>query len=126
VRWRIRYSSSVRPDLKLITAIIKPFKIDEVREALSAVGVRGITLTEVQGFGRQRGHVELYRSAEYMTEWVPKLKLQVAVDDDNAEAAQAAIESAAWTGRVGDGKLFVFELRNVLRIRTRESGEDAM
>ena len=112
--------------MKLITAIIKPFKLDEVREALSAIGVQGITLTEVKGFGRQKGHTELYRGAEYVVDFLPKTKIEAAVDDSILEQAVEAIETAARTGKIGDGKIFVFDLQEVIRIRTGETGKDAI
>jgi nitrogen regulatory protein P-II 2 len=113
-------------DMKLITAIIKPFKLDEVREALSAIGVQGITVTEVKGFGRQKGHTELYRGAEYVVDFLPKTKIEAAVDDSILEQAVEAIENAARTGKIGDGKIFVFDLQEVIRIRTGETGKDAI
>ena len=112
--------------MKLITAIIKPFKLDEVREALSAVGVQGITVTEVKGFGRQKGHTELYRGAEYVVDFLPKVKLEVVVADDQAERVVEAIASAAQTGRIGDGKIFVTPIESALRIRTGETNDDAI
>lgn len=112
--------------MKLISAIIKPFKLDEVREALSAVGVQGITVTEVKGFGRQKGHTELYRGAEYVVDFLPKVKIEAAVDDAILETAIEAIESAARTGKIGDGKIFVFDLQQVVRIRTGETGAEAL
>jgi nitrogen regulatory protein P-II 2 len=112
--------------MKLITAIIKPFKLDEVREALSAVGVQGITVTEVKGFGRQKGHTELYRGAEYVVDFLPKVKLEAAVGDDIVERAIEAIEASARTGKIGDGKIFVFDLEQVIRIRTGETGKEAL
>jgi len=112
--------------MKLITAIIKPFKLDEVREALSAIGVQGITVTEVKGFGRQKGHTELYRGAEYVVDFLPKTKIEAAVDDSIVERALEAIESAARTGKIGDGKIFVQDLLDVIRIRTGETGKDAL
>ena len=112
--------------MKLITAIIKPFKLDEVREALSAVGVQGITVTEVKGFGRQKGHTELYRGAEYVVDFLPKVKIEAAVSEDIVERAIEAIESSARTGKIGDGKVFVFDLEHVLRIRTGEVGKDEL
>ena len=112
--------------MKLITAIIKPFKLDEVREALSSVGVQGITVTEVKGFGRQKGHTELYRGAEYVVDFLPKVKIEAAVADDLAERAVEAIEGSARTGKIGDGKIFVFELEQVVRIRTGETDEAAI
>ncbi|RZI43888.1 P-II family nitrogen regulator [Herbaspirillum sp. HC18] len=112
--------------MKLISAIIKPFKLDEVREALSAIGVQGITVTEVKGFGRQKGHTELYRGAEYVVDFLPKTKIEAAVDDDIVDRAIEAIESAARTGKIGDGKIFVFDLQQVIRIRTGETGKEAL
>jgi nitrogen regulatory protein PII len=112
--------------MKLISAIIKPFKLDEVREALSEVGVAGITVTEVKGFGRQKGHTELYRGAEYVVDFLPKVKIEVAVDDDKLDAAVEAISKAAHTGKIGDGKIFVFTLETAIRIRTGETGKDAL
>ena len=112
--------------MKLVTAIIKPFKLDEVREALSAVGVAGITVTEVKGFGRQKGHTELYRGAEYVVDFLPKVKVEAAVDDAIVEQVIEAIESAARTGKIGDGKIFVSALEQVVRIRTGETGGDAL
>ena len=112
--------------MKLITAIIKPFKLDEVREALSAIGVQGITVTEVKGFGRQKGHTELYRGAEYVVDFLPKKKIEAAVDDAIVERAIEAIESAARTGKIGDGKIFVYDLQQVVRIRTGENGKEAL
>jgi nitrogen regulatory protein P-II 2 len=112
--------------MKLITAIIKPFKLDEVREALSAIGVQGITVTEVKGFGRQKGHTELYRGAEYVVDFLPKVKVEAAVSDDIVERAVEAVEQSARTGKIGDGKIFVFSLEQVVRIRTGETGADAL
>jgi len=112
--------------MKLITAIIKPFKLDEVREALSEIGVQGITVTEVKGFGRQKGHTELYRGAEYVVDFLPKVKLEVALPDALLERALEAIEKAARTGKIGDGKIFVYSLDDVIRIRTGEPGETAI
>ncbi|SDV48262.1 P-II family nitrogen regulator [Chitinasiproducens palmae] len=112
--------------MKLIIAIIKPFKLDEVREALSALGVSGITVTEVKGFGRQKGHTELYRGAEYVVDFLPKVRLEVAVDDALADQAIEAIERAARTGKIGDGKIFVTGIEQVIRIRTGETGSDAL
>jgi nitrogen regulatory protein P-II 2 len=112
--------------MKMVTAIIKPFKLDEVREALSGVGVQGITVTEVKGFGRQKGHTELYRGAEYVVDFLPKVKIEVAVDDAVVDRVIEAIESAARTGKIGDGKIFVTALEQVLRIRTGETGKDAL
>jgi nitrogen regulatory protein P-II 2 len=112
--------------MKLITAIIKPFKLDEVREALSAIGVQGITVTEVKGFGRQKGHTELYRGAEYVVDFLPKVRLEAAVSDALVEQAIEAIELAARTGKIGDGKIFVTTVEQVVRIRTGETGESAL
>ncbi|HEX4855275.1 MAG TPA: P-II family nitrogen regulator [Limnobacter sp.] len=112
--------------MKLISAVIKPFKLDEVREALSAIGVQGITVTEVKGFGRQKGHTELYRGAEYVVDFLPKVKIEAAVDDSLVDRACEAIETAAKTGKIGDGKIFVFDLLSVTRIRTGETGKDAL
>ena len=112
--------------MKLITAIIKPFKLDEVREALSAIGVQGITVTEVKGFGRQKGHTELYRGAEYVVDFLPKVKLEVVVDDALAPRVVEAIAAAAQTGRIGDGKIFVIPVESALRIRTGEKDSDAI
>ena len=112
--------------MKLVTAVIKPFKLDEVREALSTLGVQGITVTEVKGFGRQKGHTELYRGAEYVVDFLPKVKLEIAVDEAIVERVIEAIEGAARTGKIGDGKVFVFDLEQVIRIRTGETGPDAL
>ena len=112
--------------MKLVTAIIKPFKLDEVREALSAIGVQGITVTEVKGFGRQKGHTELYRGAEYVVDFLPKVKVEAAVADDLVERAVEAIEQSARTGKIGDGKIFVSALEQVIRIRTGELDNDAL
>lgn len=112
--------------MKMITAIIKPFKLDEVREALSAINVQGITVTEVKGFGRQKGHTELYRGAEYVVDFLPKTKIEAAVDDAIVEQVIEAIEAAARTGKIGDGKVFVYNLEQVIRIRTGETGNDAL
>ncbi|UFS55883.1 P-II family nitrogen regulator [Comamonadaceae bacterium M7527] len=112
--------------MKLITAIIKPFKLDEVREALSAIGVQGITVTEVKGFGRQKGHTELYRGAEYVVDFLPKVRLEAAVPADLTERAIEAIEGAARTGKIGDGKIFVTTVEQVVRIRTGETGPAAL
>ena len=112
--------------MQLIEAIIKPFKLDEVRDALSEIGIQGMTVSEVKGFGRQKGHTEVYRGAEYVVELMPKLKIEVAVDDDQVEPAVAAIEKAASTGRIGDGKIFVQSLGDVVRIRTGERGKAAL
>jgi len=112
--------------MKFVTAIIKPFKLDEVREALSTIGVQGITVTEVKGFGRQKGHTELYRGAEYVVDFLPKVKIEVAIKDDLLEQVIEAIEKSANTGKIGDGKIFVFELEQVIRIRTGETGAEAL
>ena len=112
--------------MKLVVAVIKPFKLDEVREALSAMGVQGITVTEVKGFGRQKGHTELYRGAEYVVDFLPKVKLEVVVDDGLAERVVEAIAAAARTGRIGDGKIFISTVDEVIRIRTGERGADAV
>ena len=112
--------------MKLVTAIIKPFKMDDVRGALSDIGVQGITVTEVKGFGRQRGHTELYRGAEYVVDFLPKLKLEIAVADDQVDGTIEAIIGAANTGKIGDGKIFVSDLEQVIRIRTGETGESAV
>jgi nitrogen regulatory protein P-II 2 len=112
--------------MKLVTAIIKPFKLDEVREALSAIGVQGITVTEVKGFGRQKGHTELYRGAEYVVDFLPKVKIEAAVKTDILEQVIEAIEKSASTGKIGDGKIFVFDLEQAIRIRTGEAGTDAL
>ena len=111
--------------MKLVTAIIKPFKLDEVREALSAIGVQGVTVTEVKGFGRQKGHTELYRGAEYVVDFLPKVKIEAAVADEEVERAVEAIMGAANTGKIGDGKIFVYALDRVVRIRTGEVDGDA-
>lgn len=112
--------------MKMVSAIIKPFKLDEVREALSQLGVQGITVTEVKGFGRQKGHTELYRGAEYVVDFLPKVKLEAAVDDAVLEQVIEVIEGAARTGKIGDGKIFVYDLEQVVRIRTGETGKDAL
>jgi len=112
--------------MKLVTAIIKPFKLDDVREALSEIGVSGITVVEVKGFGRQKGHTELYRGAEYVVDFLPKIKVEVAVDDSMVDQAIEAISGAAKTGKIGDGKIFVLDLAQVVRIRTGESGPEAL
>lgn len=112
--------------MKMVTAIVKPFKLDEVREALSAIGVTGITVTEVKGFGRQKGHTELYRGAEYVVDFLPKVKIEAAVDDAIVDRVIEAVESAARTGKIGDGKIFVSALEQVVRIRTGETGKDAL
>ncbi len=112
--------------MKLVTAIIKPFKLDDVREALSDIGVQGVTVTEVKGFGRQKGHTELYRGAEYVVDFLPKVKLEVAIREDLMEQVLEAITNAARTGKIGDGKIFVSTLEQVVRIRTGESGAEAL
>ena len=112
--------------MKLVTAIIKPFKLDEVREALSGIGVQGITVTEVKGFGRQKGHTELYRGAEYVVDFLPKVKIETVVTDDRVEAVIEAIQGVAATGKTGDGKIFVSPVEQVIRIRTGEIGADAL
>ncbi|HQY71502.1 MAG TPA: P-II family nitrogen regulator [Pseudomonadales bacterium] len=112
--------------MKLITAIIKPFKLDDVRSALSDIGVQGVTVSEVKGFGRQKGHTELYRGAEYVVDFLPKVKLEIAVDDAQTDAVIEAIRAAANTGKIGDGKIFVAPLEQVIRIRTGETGPDAI
>jgi nitrogen regulatory protein P-II 2 len=112
--------------MKLITAVIKPFKLNEVREALSAIGVQGVTIVEVKGFGRQQGHTELYRGAEYVVDFLPKVRIDVAVKDELLEQAIEAIEKQANTGKIGDGKIFVFDLAQVIRIRTGETDEQAL
>jgi nitrogen regulatory protein P-II 2 len=112
--------------MKLVAAIIKPFKLDDVREALSDIGVTGITVTEVKGFGRQKGHTELYRGAEYVVDFLPKIKVEIAIDDEQLDAVIEAISAAATTGKIGDGKIFVYELNQAIRIRTGESGPEAL
>ena len=112
--------------MKLVTAIIKPFKLDDVREALSEVGVQGMTVTETKGFGRQKGHTELYRGAEYVVDFLPKIKLEVAVADDKVEDVVSAITKAGSSGKIGDGKIFVSDLSQVIRIRTGETGDEAL
>lgn len=112
--------------MKLVTAIIKPFKLDDVREALSEIGVQGITVTEVKGFGRQKGHTELYRGAEYVVDFLPKVKLEIALTDDMVDSAVEAITAAAQTGKIGDGKIFITTLEEVIRIRTGETGAEAV
>jgi len=112
--------------MKMINAIIKPFKLDDVREALSEIGVQGITVTEVKGFGRQKGHTELYRGAEYVVDFLPKLKIEVAVTDSNLDQTIETITKAANTGKIGDGKIFVSDIAQAIRIRTGESGDEAI
>ncbi len=112
--------------MKLVTAIIKPFKLDDVREALAEVGVQGITVTEVKGFGRQKGHTELYRGAEYVVDFLPKIKIEIAVPEAIAERVVETIQHAANSGKIGDGKIFVYDLDQVIRIRTGETGADAL
>lgn len=112
--------------MKLVTAIIKPFKLDDVREALSEIGVQGITVTEVKGFGRQKGHTELYRGAEYVVDFLPKVKIEVVVENGQVDDVIEAIEKAAQTGRIGDGKIFVLPVENVIRVRTGERGKEAI
>ena len=112
--------------MKKIEAIIKPFKLDDVREALAEIGINGMTVSEVKGFGRQKGHTELYRGAEYMVDFLPKVKLEIATADDNVEGVIEAICKAAYTGKIGDGKIFVCEVERVIRIRTGEENEDAI
>ena len=112
--------------MKLVTAVIKPFKLDDVRDALADIGVRGMTVTEVKGFGRQKGHTELYRGAEYAVDFLPKIKLEVAVEDQQLDRVLEAIAGAARTDKIGDGKLFITDLEQVIRIRTGESNQDAL
>lgn len=112
--------------MKLVVAIVKPFKLDEVREALADIGVNGLTVTEVKGFGRQKGHTELYRGAEYVVDFLPKVKIEAAVADDLVERCLEAIQKSAHTGKIGDGKIFVFDVEQVIRIRTGETGEAAV
>lgn len=112
--------------MKLITAVVKPFKLDDVREALADVGVQGITVSEVKGFGRQKGHTELYRGAEYVVDFLPKVKLEIAIDDAQVDAVVEAITKSAQTGKIGDGKIFITSLEEVIRIRTGETGSDAV
>jgi len=112
--------------MKLVTAIIKPFKLEEVREALSTIGVQGMTVTEVKGFGRQKGHTELYRGAEYVVDFIPKTKIEIGIDDDQLEQVIDAIAQAAGSGKIGDGKIFVTELGRAIRIRTNETGPTAL
>jgi nitrogen regulatory protein PII len=112
--------------MKLVTAIIKPFKLDDVRQALADVGVKGVTVTEVKGFGRQRGHTELYRGAEYVVDFLPKMKVEVAIDDDLLEQVIEVLSNTARTGKIGDGKIFIMPLEQVIRIRTGETGPEAV
>ena len=112
--------------MKMVTAIVKPFKLDEVREALSAIGVQGVTVTEVKGFGRQKGHTELYRGAEYVVDFLPKVKIEVVLADEMLDKALEAIQKAAKTGRIGDGKIFISNIEEAIRIRTGETGNDAI
>lgn len=112
--------------MKLVSAVIKPFKLDDVREALSEIGIQGVTVTEVKGFGRQKGHTELYRGAEYVVDFLPKVKIEVAIDDEMLDQTIDAISKTANTGKIGDGKIFVTSLEQVIRIRTGESGPDAL
>ncbi|WP_396588148.1 P-II family nitrogen regulator [Bermanella sp. R86510] len=112
--------------MKLVTAVIKPFKLDDVRESLSEIGVQGITVTEVKGFGRQKGHTELYRGAEYVVDFLPKVKLEIAIDESQVDKVIEAISEAANTGKIGDGKIFVTTLEQIIRIRTGETGADAV
>ena len=112
--------------MKMVTAIVKPFKLDEVREALSGIGVQGITVTEVKGFGRQKGHTELYRGAEYVVDFLPKVKVEIVLPEEQVERAVDAIQKAARTGRIGDGKIFISSVEEVIRIRTGETGQDAI
>jgi len=112
--------------MKLVTAIIKPFKLEDVRNALESLGIQGMTITEVKGFGRQKGHTELYRGAEYVIDFLPKLKIEIAVSDDRLDEIVQAIQESASTGKIGDGKIFVSSLENVIRIRTGEVGEEAL
>jgi len=112
--------------MKLVTAVIKPFRLDDVRDALSRIGIQGMTVTEVKGFGRQKGHTELYRGAEYVVDFLPKVKLEVAISEELVEQALEAISEAARTGKIGDGKIFVYGIEQVIRIRTGETGPDAL
>ena len=112
--------------MKFVSAIIKPFKLNEVRESLTALGVKGVTVTEVKGFGRQKGHTEMYRGAEYVIEFLPKLKIELAIDDSQLDQVIEGIKKAAATGKIGDGKIFVFDLEHVMRIRTGETGPEAL
>jgi nitrogen regulatory protein P-II 2 len=128
-RWRLQEGKGTHKEtlpMKLIAAIIKPFKLDEVRTALTGLGIDGMTVTDVKGFGRQKGHTEVYRGAEYVVNFLPKVKIEVAVSDDKADAVVAALEATAKTGSIGDGKIFVSALEQLTRIRTGESGEEAL
>ena len=118
--------SRSKTNMKLVTAIVKPFKLDDVREALSDIGVQGITVTEVKGFGRQKGHTELYRGAEYVVDFLPKVKIEIAISDEMVDAVIESITRVASTGKIGDGKIFVTNLEQVIRIRTGETGPDAV
>jgi len=120
------HSDRTEVRMKFVSAIIKPFKLDEVREALSIIGVQGITVTEVKGFGRQKGHTELYRGAEYVVDFLPKVKIEIAIQDDLLDQVIEAIEKSAATGKIGDGKIFIFNLEQVYRIRTGETGVEAL
>jgi nitrogen regulatory protein P-II 1 len=123
---RARTRTDRRPLMKKVEAIIKPFKLDEVKEALQEVGLKGMTVTEVKGFGRQKGHTELYRGAEYVVDFLPKVKIEVIVEDDILDRAVEAIQTAAKTDRIGDGKIFIFDVQDIVRIRTGERGADAL
>jgi nitrogen regulatory protein P-II 2 len=123
---RPRHRRAKPKRMKLVTAIIQPFKLDAVREALSSIGVQGMTVSEVKGFGRQKGHTELYRGAEYVVDFLPKVKLEAAMQDELVDRGIESIENAAKTGKIGDGKIFVFDLEHVVRIRTGETGADAV
>lgn len=112
--------------MKLVSAVIKPFKLDDVRQGLSEIGIQGMTVTETKGFGRQKGHTELYRGAEYVIDFLPKIKIEVAIDDDQLDAVVESITKSAGTGKIGDGKIFVTELQQIIRIRTGETGSDAI
>jgi len=122
----IHYTKEQEQDMKLVTAIIKPFKLDDVREAISEIGIDGLTVTEVKGFGRQKGHTELYRGAEYQVDFLPKVKLEIAVKADQVERLVEAIVGAAKTGKIGDGKVFVYDLQQAVRIRTGEVDSEAL
>lgn len=112
--------------MKLISAVIKPFKLDDVREAVASLGINGLTVTEVKGFGRQKGHTELYRGAEYQVDFLPKVKVEIVVQDDTVDSVIEAVKKAAYTGRIGDGKIFVYDVEDVVKVRTGETGYDAM